>query len=48
MEAVVTIGLDIAKVGLSVHGVDGSGAVVVRRRLTRAKVLLFFAKLPPA
>ena len=29
------------------HGVDGSGAVVVRRRLTRAKVLPFFEKLPP-
>jgi transposase len=47
MEAVVTIGLDIAKSVFQVHGVDGSGAVVVRRRLTRGKVLLFFEKLPP-
>ena len=46
MEAVVTIGLDIAKSVFQVHGVDGSGAVVVRRRLTRAKVLAFFEKLP--
>jgi transposase len=30
-----------------VHGVDAGGAVVVRRRLTRGKVLPFFEKLPP-
>lgn len=46
MEAVVTIGLDIAKSVFQVHGVDGSGAVVVRRRLSSAKVLAFFEKLP--
>ena len=42
MEAIVTIGLDIAKSVFQVHGVDGSGAVVVRRRLTRGKLLSFF------
>ena len=47
MGQVVTIGLDIAKSVFQVHGVDGSGAIVVRRRLTRGKVLLFFEKLPP-
>jgi transposase len=47
MEAIVTIGLDIAKSVFQVHGVDGSGAIIVRRRLTRGKVLAFFAKLPP-
>ena len=47
MEAIVTIGLDIAKSVFQVHGVDGSGAIIVRRRLTRGKVLPFFAKLPP-
>ena len=47
MEAVVTIGLDIAKSVFQVHGVDANGAVVVRRRLTRAKVLSFFERLPP-
>jgi len=46
MEAVVTIGLDIAKSVFQVHGVDETGVVVVRRRLTRAKVLAFFEKLP--
>jgi len=47
MEAIVTIGLDIAKSVFQVHGVDADGAVVVRRRLTRAKVLSFFERLPP-
>ena len=47
MEAIVTIGLDIAKSVFQVHGVDADGAVVVRRRLTRAKVLRFFERLPP-
>src|SRR6266700_1418322 len=30
-----------------VHGVDAGGAVVIRRRITRAKLLEFFAALPP-
>lgn len=46
MEKIATIGLDIAKSVFQVHGVDGSGEVVVRRRLSRARVLPFFAKLP--
>lgn len=47
MQNVSTIGLDIAKSVFQVHGVDGSGAVVVKRRLRRSQVLGFFAKLPP-
>jgi transposase len=46
MEQVTTIGLDIAKRVFQVHGVDGSGAVVVRRQLRRGQVVRFFAKLP--
>ena len=46
MGAVVTIGLDIAKSVFQVHGVDAAGEVVIRRRLTRRKVLEFFAGLP--
>jgi transposase len=42
------IGLDIAKNVFHVHGVDGSGAPVLRRQLRRGKVEEFFAKLPPA
>jgi transposase len=43
---VTTIGLDIAKNLFQVHGVDGRGRAVLRKRLTRAKVLPFFANLP--
>src|ERR1700726_3087938 len=46
MGEVRTIGLDIAKAVFQVHGVDGSGAVVIRKRIRRAKVLDFFADLP--
>ena len=42
-----TIGIDIAKSVFQVHGVDANGTVVIRRRVGRAKVLEFFADLPP-
>jgi transposase len=42
-----TIGLDIAKSVFQVHGVDVDGAVVIRKRVSRVKVLEFFAALPP-
>ena len=41
-----TIGLDIAKSVFQVHGVDVDGAVVLRKRVSRAKVLEFFSSLP--
>jgi transposase len=47
MQAVTTIGLDIAKSVFQVHGVDAAGNVVVRRQLKRRYVLTFFEKLPP-
>jgi transposase len=46
MEAAVTIGLDLGKSVFQVHGVDQQGTVVVERRLTRARLLAFFAKQP--
>jgi len=46
MGEVSTIGLDIAKSVFQVHGVDVDGAVVIRKRVTRAKVLEYFASLP--
>lgn len=46
MEKIATIGLDIAKSVFQVHGVDAAGEVVVRKRLSRARVIPFFAKLP--
>src|SRR5262250_3025579 len=47
MGEVSTIGLDIAKSVFQVHGVDVDGAVVIRKRVSRAKVLDFFAALSP-
>ena len=47
MRNVTTIGLDIAKSVFQVHGVDAGGVAVVRQRLTRSRMLKFFAKLPP-
>ena len=44
---ITTIGLDLAKHVFQVHGVDATGQVVVRKRLRRAEVLGFFAKLSP-
>jgi transposase len=43
----VRIGLDIAKSSFQVHGVDAHGKVVVRKQLSRGKVLPYFAQLPP-
>jgi transposase len=46
MQAVTTIGLDIAKSVFQVHGVDAEGKAVIRRQLKRRYVLAFFQKLP--
>ena len=46
MAEVSTIGFDIAKSVFQIHGVDVEGAVVIRKRVNRAKVLEFFAALP--
>src|SRR3989441_10399128 len=47
MQAVTTIGLDIAKMVFQVHGVDAEGKVTIRRQLKRRYVLAFFQKLQP-
>jgi transposase len=47
MGEVSTIGVDIAKSVFQVHGVDADGTVVIRKRVGRARVLEFFADLPP-
>jgi transposase len=46
-QVVVTIGLDIAKSVFQVHGVDAEGGVVIRQRLTRVRMLAFFARKAP-
>ena len=47
MQAVTTIGLDIAKSVFQVHGIDAEGEVLIRRQLKRRYVLAFFEKLQP-
>jgi transposase len=41
-----TIGIDLAKSVFQVHGVDAQGDVVVVRKLRRARLIEFFAKVP--
>ena len=48
MQAVTTIGLDIAKSVFQVHGIDAEGQVIIRRQLRRRYVLAFFEKLARA
>ena len=47
MQAITTIGLDIAKSVFQILGVVAAGNVIVRRQLKRRYVLPFFQKLPP-
>ena len=47
MGDVSTIGLDIAKSVFQVHGVDVAGAVVIRKRVSRVKLLEYFGELSP-
>jgi transposase len=47
MQAITTIGLDIAKSVFQVHGIDAAGNVILRRQLKRRYVLTFFQNLQP-
>jgi transposase len=47
MEEIATIGLDIGKRVLQVHGADAAGRPVLQRKLRREEVHGFFANLPP-
>jgi transposase len=47
MGEISTIGLDIAKSVFQVHGVGGTGAVAMRKRINRSKLLEFFGGLSP-
>src|ERR1700678_2589934 len=47
MTQATIIGLDIAKDVFQVHGVDGMGAIVVRKKLRRTEVCAFFKHLSP-
>lgn len=47
MQVAATVGLDIAKNVFQAHGVGADGAVVFRKKLSRAKLAPFFASLAP-
>ncbi len=47
MSQVSIIGLDIAKHVFQAHGVDASGHAVLRKKISRGRLLPFFASQPP-
>ena len=47
MSETATVGLDLAKNVFQVHGADGAGRAVLRKKLRRAQVLAFFGQLTP-
>ena len=46
MTEIMTIGLDLAKTVFQVHAADSEGRPVLRKRLRRGQVLVFFASVP--
>ncbi len=46
MSEIITVGLDLAKNVFQVHGADGAGRAVLRKKLRRAQVLEVFSQLP--
>lgn len=44
---ITTVGMDLAKNVIVVHGVDERGKVALKKQLKRADVARFFGKLPP-
>lgn len=45
--SIVILGIDLGKNSCSIVGLDASGAVIVRRRMSRDRVIAFAAKLEP-
>ena len=43
---IATLGIDLGKNSCSIAGLDATGAVVLRRRMTREGVIKFVATLP--
>lgn len=44
---ITAIGLDLAKNAFQIHGVNEHGKVVLQKQLSRDRMAVFFAKLPP-
>ena len=46
MSEIITVGLDLAKNVFQVHGADGAGQTVLRKKIRRTQVLELFSQLP--
>lgn len=46
MSEIIFVGLDLAKNVFQVHGADGAGRAMLRKKLRRTQVLAFFGQLP--
>jgi len=46
-KTIKTIGIDLAKSSFQLHGVDEQGHVIMRKKLSRNKLTVFMANLPP-
>ena len=46
MNNINLLAIDIAKINFQLHGVDTSGNIVLRKKLTRNKLIEFIAQLP--
>jgi len=44
---VTTVGIDLAKNTFSVHGIDAQGKAVLRKTVSRAKLLSLMTQRPP-
>ena len=47
MDKITTLGIDLAKNVFSIHGVDERGKDVLRKTVTRARLMPFLAQVPP-
>src|ERR1700738_2687988 len=47
LSTVTLVGLDLAKRVFQVHAVDANGEIVVVRKMTRGRLIVFFSELPP-
>lgn len=45
--SIVILGIDLGKNSCSIVGLDANGAVIMRRRMSRDRVIAFAAKLEP-
>ena len=47
MKEITTVGVDLAKSVLTVHGVDSAGRTVLRKTVRREELMELIAALPP-